>query len=37
MSDLQKYKAKRKKNNPKFWAGYQERFETFRKRKTGRR
>ncbi len=29
MSDLQKYKAKRKKKNPKFWAGYQKRFETF--------
>ena len=30
MSDLQKYKAKRKKKNPKFWKGYQERFETFK-------
>jgi ribosome-binding protein aMBF1 (putative translation factor) len=30
MSDLQKYKAKRKKKNPKFWAGYQERFETIK-------
>jgi len=30
MSDLQKYKAKRNKKNPKFWAGYQERFETFK-------
>jgi len=29
MSDLQKYKAKRKKKNSKFWAGYQKRFETF--------
>ena len=30
MSDLQKYKAKRKIKNPKFWAGYPERFETFK-------
>jgi len=30
MSDLQKYKAKRNKKNPKFCAGYQERFETFK-------
>lgn len=30
MSDLQKYKAIRKKKNPKFWAGYQKRFDTFK-------
>ena len=30
MSDLQKYKAKRKRKNPKYWEGYQERFETFK-------
>ena len=30
MSDLQKYKEKRKKKNHKFWAGYQERFGTFK-------
>ncbi len=30
MSDLQKYKNKRMKNNPEFWKGYDERFETFK-------
>ena len=30
MSDLQRYKEKRRKINPKFWAEYQERFETFK-------
>jgi len=30
MSDLQKYIEKRRKKNPKFWAGYQKRFETFK-------
>ena len=28
MSDFQKYKEKRKKQNPKFWTGYDKRFET---------
>jgi len=30
MSDLQKYKEKRKQKNPAFWKGYEERFETFK-------
>ncbi len=30
MSDLQKYKRKRMKQDPEFWAGYEERFETFK-------
>jgi ribosome-binding protein aMBF1 (putative translation factor) len=30
MSDFQRYKEKRKKQNPKFWAGYDKRFETFK-------
>jgi len=30
MSDLQKYKQKRLKQDPEFWAGYEERFETFK-------
>jgi len=30
MSDFQKYKEKRKRKNPKFWAGYDKRFETFK-------
>ena len=30
MSDLQKYKQKRMKQAPEFWAGYEERFETFK-------
>lgn len=30
MSDLQKYKVRRKKKNPAFWAEYQDRFETFK-------
>ena len=30
MSDFQKYKEKRKKQNPKFWAGYDKRLETFK-------
>ena len=30
MSDFQKYKAKRMRRNPEAWAGYEERFETFR-------
>jgi len=29
MSDLQKYKDKRMKRDPKFWKNYDERFETF--------
>ena len=28
MSDFQKYKEKRKRKNPKFWTGYDKRFET---------
>jgi HTH-type transcriptional regulator / antitoxin HipB len=30
MSDFQKYKKKRMKQNPEYWAGYDERFETFK-------
>ncbi len=30
MSDFQKYKKKRAKQDPKFWLGYDERFETFK-------
>jgi HTH-type transcriptional regulator / antitoxin HipB len=30
MSDFQKYKKKRSKQDPKFWAGYDERLETFK-------
>jgi len=30
MSDFQKYKKKRAKQEPKFWAGYDERLETFK-------
>ena len=30
MSDFQKYKTKRMKQDPEFWAGYDERFETFK-------
>jgi ribosome-binding protein aMBF1 (putative translation factor) len=30
MSDFQKYKNKRMKQDPDFWSGYGERFETFR-------
>ena len=30
MSDLQKYKNKRMKQDPDFWSGYDERFETFK-------
>jgi len=30
MSDLQKYKNKRMKNDPEFWKDYDERFETFK-------
>ncbi|MDY6973107.1 MAG: helix-turn-helix transcriptional regulator [Thermodesulfobacteriota bacterium] len=30
MSDLQKYKNKRMKENPEFWKDYDERFETFK-------
>ncbi len=30
MSDFKKYKEKRKKQNPKFWAGYDKRLETFK-------
>ena len=30
MSDLQKYKKKRMKQDPKFWSGYDERLETFK-------
>lgn len=30
MSDLQKYKKKRMKQNPEFWSGYNERLETFK-------
>jgi len=29
MSDFQKYKKNRMKKDPEFWAGYDERFETF--------
>ena len=30
MSDFQKYKRKRIKQDPEFWAGYDERLETFK-------
>ena len=30
MSDFKKYKKKRKKEDPEFWAGYDERFEAFK-------
>ena len=30
MSDFQKYKKKRAKQDPKFWADYDERLETFK-------
>ena len=30
MSDLQKYKKKRMKDNPDFWKNYDEGFETFK-------
>jgi ribosome-binding protein aMBF1 (putative translation factor) len=30
MSDFQKYREKRKKQNPKFWADYDKRLETFK-------
>jgi ribosome-binding protein aMBF1 (putative translation factor) len=30
MSDLQKYKKKRMKQNPDFWSGYEKRLETFK-------
>jgi HTH-type transcriptional regulator / antitoxin HipB len=30
MSDFQRYKEKRKEKNPKFWAGYDKRLETFK-------
>ncbi len=30
MSDLQKYKKKRMKNDPAFWNDYDKRFETFK-------
>ncbi|OGQ93957.1 MAG: transcriptional regulator [Deltaproteobacteria bacterium RIFOXYD12_FULL_57_12] len=30
MSDLQKYKNKRMKEDPEFWRNYNERFETFK-------
>jgi len=30
MSDFQKYKQRRMQQDPDFWAGYDERFETFR-------
>ncbi len=30
MSDLQKYKKKRMKEDPEFWKDYEERFETFK-------
>jgi len=30
MSDLQKYKQNRMKQDPEFWAGYEERLETFK-------
>ena len=30
MSDFQKYKAKRMRKDPEAWAGYNERFETFK-------
>ena len=30
MSDLQQYKKKRMEQDPEFWAGYDERLETFK-------
>lgn len=30
VSDLKEYIEKRKKNDPDFWKGYEERFETFK-------
>ncbi len=30
MSDFQKYKAQRARNNPEFWDGYPDRFESFK-------
>ena len=30
MSDFQKYKEKRMKQEPEFWSGYDERLETFK-------
>ena len=30
MSDFQKYKKKRAEQDPEFWAGYDERLETFK-------
>lgn len=30
MSDFQKYKLKRIEQNPEYWEGYQERFESFK-------
>ena len=30
MSDFQKYKKKRMEKDPEFWAGYDERLETFK-------
>jgi len=30
MSDFQKYKKKRMKQDPEFWSGYDERIETFK-------
>jgi DNA-binding XRE family transcriptional regulator len=30
MSDLQKYKNKRRREDPEFWKDYEERFETFK-------
>ena len=30
MSDFQKYKKKRTKQDPKFWSDYEERLETFK-------
>jgi ribosome-binding protein aMBF1 (putative translation factor) len=30
MSDVQKYKKKRMKEDPEFWRNYNERFETFK-------
>lgn len=30
MSDFQKYKVKRMKQNPEFWKGHEERYEDFK-------
>jgi ribosome-binding protein aMBF1 (putative translation factor) len=30
MSDFQKYKKNRMQQDPEFWAGYEDRFETFK-------